>query len=481
MTEQRWDRRTARLRDRERDRLLREWLRAEVLPFSAFWAERLGAVEIARAADLESVPVADEDELAPAGGPGNPALLVLPSEEQFKRHIGRRELQAAARELRGTGAQGRQLVLFRRYKPVHVHEAGVARLLTVAYTRTDLDRLHLAGARLMEVLDVSVYDTFVNGVPMGPSLEFWGLYHAALATRMTAVHPRSAGCSPSAALARSFAVLPPTVLALPVAEAPALLTGLAREGIRAEQLRTVLAVGPPPTAAVRAEIAQAAARLGPADVRVQAVWAPSSARVLWGECRAREADPIEAAYGLHTYPDLEVLEVRDVFGGATVGEQTPGELLYTSMGWRGTVVVRAATGAWTGGLVSSRACPNCGRTVPRLSPEVVESAWQPRVATDDGLTHVDLRAAASALRPDRLEGLGVRDWSLRAVDGGLVLGLDVAGENRRNAVAELAHAVGEAVGVVPEVRLGASAAAARPQLGDAGPPAGQQASPGASG
>lgn len=369
MAELRWDYRPLRVRDRARDRLLVEWLDHEVRPFSAFWAQRLSGGRVRRAADLDRVPVAEEADLALAGGPGNPALLLLPTEDAFKRHARRTELLAAARELRGGGAQARRAVLFRRYKPVHVHEAGVARPLTVAYTRTDLDRLHLAGARLAEVLGLGAGDALVNAVPPGPFLRFWGLYHSALATRMTALHPRGEGRAPARTLAGALAVLPPTVIALPGEEALALLDGLAAEGARAERLRTVLWMGPPPDALTRHAVADAAARLGADDVRVQAVWAPESARALWGECRPPTADPPEAAYGLHTYPDLEYLEVRDA-AGSRAGETEPGELVLTTVGWRGTVLVRAATGTWTGGLSTRASCPNCRRTVPRLAPDV---------------------------------------------------------------------------------------------------------------
>jgi hypothetical protein len=459
---------------RDQRRLLGAWLADEVVPFSAYWGQRLAGVDVTAPDVLSRVPVTEEADVAGAGGPGNPALLLLPSEDAFKRHAGRGELLAAAREVGreagrgGGGVEARRAALFRRYKPVHVHEAGVAALLAVAYSRTDLDRLHLGGARLVEVLGLGADDALVNAVPAGPSVRFWGLYHAALAARMTALHPVTAGADPVAAVARALALLPATVLAAPAAQTLPLLGELAARGVRADRLRAVVTVGPPPPAALRAEIATAALELGANGVRVQAVWAPETARALWGECRPAAADPADAAYGLHTYPDFEIVEVRDVESGAGAEPRTPGELVYTSLGWRGTALVRLATGAWTGGLATGVPCPACGRTVPRLAPAAVDGAWQPRVETSDGRrARVDLRKAAPVLRRASLQRARVRDWSLRAVDGRLVLGLDVDGDDTRPAV-ELARAVGQAVGVVPDVVLGARAASARPQLGEAG-------------
>lgn len=470
MAEASWDRRSPQALSREQDRALAEWLGREVR-FSAFWRERIGGIDVGRVTDLRLVDVADEQTLATAGGPGNPALLLSPSEEEFKRHATRAELFAAAREVRRAGEDGRRIVLFRRYKPVHVHEAGVARVLAIAYSRTDLDRLHLAGARLCEVLGLGTDDTLVNGVPNGPTVRFWGLYHAALAARMTALHPRAEGTDPVVALARALALLPATVLALPVDEALGLVDGLVARGVRANRLRTILTVGAPPPVTAREMLVEGAERLGARKVRVQAVWAPESARALWGECRPPGADPAEATYGFHTYPDLEVLEVRDVADGRTLGVEQPGELVYTSLGWRGTALVRAATGTWTGGLAAGVPCPSCGRTVPRLSPALADAAWQPRVETDDGrAVRADLRRAAPILHGIGLDRIGVRDWSLRAVDGRLVLAVDVA-EELPGEVEELAHRLGDAVGALPEVRISPDLAARRPRIGEAGPPA----------
>lgn len=470
MTQTAWDRMAPARRDRDAGEVLRRWIDHDVRPFCPWWANRLEHLELRSLSDLRHVPILMEAEAAAAGGPGNPALLVLPTEDGFKRHADRGDLLRAARETGGGGAQARRAALFRRYKPVHVHEAGVAAVLAIAYTRTDLDRLHLAGARLVEVLGLGADDGLVNVVPAGPSIRFWGLYHAALAARMTALHPRTGTEGAAGAAMRGLAMLPATVLAVPVDEAVDLLIELRERRAPATELRTILTVGPPPQADHRVEIAEAAQRVAGREVRVQAVWAPECARTLWGEPRPATADPGDATYGLHTYPDLEALEVRDVEEDRMAEGHAPGELVYTSLGWRGTVAIRMATGSWTGGLVRDVPCPRTGRTVPRLAPAAVDGAWQPLV--DDGagrMVRVDLRSAPRALRAAGLDAR-VRDWSLRAVGGRLVLGLDLATDDREYA-ARLGRAVAAAVGAVPEVQLGERPAAARPRLGAAGPPA----------
>lgn len=462
-----WDRQALSAQSRNQGRLLAEWIDREVRPFSAYWGRRLEGRTIASRDDLRQLDVVTETAVAGAGGPGNPDLLLLPTEDGFKRHASRSEIMAAAKEVGAGGAQGRRLALFRRYKPVHVHEAGVAQVVAVAYTRSDLDRLHLAGARLVEVLGLGADDTLVSAVPAGPSLHFWGLYHAALATRMTAVHPRGAGQTPLRPVMRGLAMLPATVLAVPVGEAAQLLADLAEQGVHTPTLRTLLTVGPPPAPALRKVLSERLHTLAGTAVRVQAVWAPETSRALWAECRPPSADPDEATYGLHTYPDLGIVEVRDPATGAVVGEGVEGELVLTNLGWRGTALLRLATGAWTEGIVTATRCPSCGRTVPRVAPVAVEGAWQPRVRTRDGrFTRADLRAVFGVLTPDTLSRLSIRDWSLRAENDRLLLAID--GGTERDFLLQLADRVGEAVGADVQLRIDSRRAGARPQVGGAG-------------
>lgn len=321
----------------------------------------------------------------------------------------------------------------------------------------------------MEVLGLGADDAMVSAVPQSPSVRFWGLYHAALAARMTALHPRGAGDSVVRPVLRGLAMLPATVLAVPVGEATELLDGLSSRGVRLDGLRTLLTVGPPPSPPLRVALAQTAARLAGNPVRVQAVWAPEMSRSLWGECRPRSADPHEATYGLHTYPDLEVVEVRDVVDRTAAEDGSGGEVVLTSMGWRGTVLLRAATGSWSEGLSVQAPCPSCGRTVPRLAPAAADAAWQPRVRTTGGrFVRPDLRQCYRVLTPDTLSRLRIRDWALRPEADRLVFAVDAPPE--RELLWELSRKVGEAVGAEVQLRVDPRLAAARPQVGSAGVP-----------
>jgi phenylacetate-coenzyme A ligase PaaK-like adenylate-forming protein len=87
----------------------------------------------------------------------------------------------------------------------------------------------------------------------------------------------------------------------------------------------------------------------------------TEARMCWTEC------PHGDRTGFHTYPELSIFEVVDPADGRVLGEGETGELVYTGIDGRGSVVLRYRTGdVVEGGLVESEPCPGCRRRVPRI-------------------------------------------------------------------------------------------------------------------
>lgn len=386
-----WDRREPAERRRDLARAMGDWLPAATT-FSPYWADRAEDVtgkSGAALSDLDGLrrlaPVRERD-LIGLGGPGAPDLVLRPDEEQFMARARGGLVMAAARAIGAEGSQGKQRTLLTEYKPIHLHRGGADGDLGIAYTRSDLDRLHRCGARAASLLGLDAGNYLLSAVPAGPTLAFWGVYHLALGASMLAVHPRGAGARPTEVL-DALRLLPADVVAVPVDEAAELGTLAADLGAPCEDVATIVTVGPPPEDAVRRDIAGAWERATGGAVVVRALWAPPSARALWAECRG-------GTHGLHTYPDLEHLEVVDPVTGAPAEEG--GDLTATSLGWHGTALLRYRTGTRIGGLATGP-CPACGRTLPRLVGEVTPRAWQPRVDLGDEVARIDLRGAAAVL------------------------------------------------------------------------------------
>jgi phenylacetate-coenzyme A ligase PaaK-like adenylate-forming protein len=102
-------------------------------------------------------------------------------------------------------------------------------------------------------------------------------------------------------------------------------------------------------------------------VDVVATYGFTEAKLAWSECPFPVDD---SPSGYHLYPDLGIVEVVDPKTGIALPEGEPGELVYTPLEARGSVVLRYRTGdIIEGGLVYSP-CPHCGRVVPRLVGKV---------------------------------------------------------------------------------------------------------------
>ncbi|MBY8983111.1 MAG: hypothetical protein KGD57_09190, partial [Candidatus Lokiarchaeota archaeon] len=71
--------------------------------------------------------------------------------------------------------------------------------------------------------------------------------------------------------------------------------------------------------------------------------------------------------GYHTYPDLEFWYCINPKTGERVGPEEKGELVWTALGGRGTIVMNYRTGDIAEAGIRYEKCPYCGRNVPIIS------------------------------------------------------------------------------------------------------------------
>lgn len=389
-----------------RDRAIRAQVMGVVGVGSAYWRERFTALgldptTIAGAAELSRIPPVTERDVSPGGEPADFAALVVAPPERWAVHADGLALRRAlARRLIDRDAYRRAVAYDTR--PVSFLSAGLTVDYLLACTRGDLDLMARAGARLLAVLGVGAADTMLLAVPPGPSVGYRGLALAALAAGVPALTP---GADPGE-VAAYLAIAPASVLAAPADQLADLLDALS--GTDLSGLRLAVAVGVP-SAADRLAAEQALADAGAAPgARVLAVHAPSGARVLWAEC------PGQAA--LHTYPDLEVVEVCDPDTGEDYAGSGVGELVITQLGFRGSALLRWRTGDLVAGPVVGGPCPGCGRNVPRLPTDGMRAGGLAvTLGERSGGARVDLRMVTGVLAgwaglDDWALGLGRRGW-----------------------------------------------------------------------
>ena len=388
-----WDQRDLDEQSRVRDRLLAGWL-PTVVASAPYWrglAERLGitAADAHDLATLRRLPSVRAADLLVDGTSGASAV-VAPTEHQVKAHAPASTVRRMAAAIGRGGADGKRDVLRHDYQPLQLQRVGRDGAWWIASSRSDLDRMHRAGARTAAVAGLDPTDVVVSAVRCAPTLEHLGVAHLATGASITAAHPRTG--DDFGEVLDAIRALSPTVLAVAADEADRLAEALRAGRVSAAGLRRLPVVGPPPTtSAVRRWQGPSAVATG--SVGVRALWGPPGR----GRC-----GPNARRHGLHTYPDLEHLEVVDPFTGAPA--DADGDLTLTSLGWHGTALVRYRTGAWVDPL-TTEPCPSCGRTIP---PGRHDRAV--RLATalpgDGGDGIVDLRGIAAVLARQP----GVVDW-----------------------------------------------------------------------
>jgi uncharacterized membrane protein YgcG len=321
----------------EQRRLVRAAVAAEVLAFTPYWRDVIAETGLAppkAVADLQGLAPRPLDALGP------PDTLVLRPSPEAVRKSGPRPLRRRLRRARLRRGHAMRGILDPLYKPIHWI---IENETPVGCTEADLLRLAELGSRSLGLAGVTPGDAIVGLVPPGPSLSTWQL---ALGAREAGIP--LAGLAPDTSL-EAVAMLGPTVLAGRPSDLLRVLRGL-DETIRAD-ITTVMAVTRSPLAAKDRRALTAA--VGDQAAVVES-WSPPGVRALWTQCRGGE--------GVHTWPQAELVEVCGPDDNP-VAPGDEGQLVWTGLGWRGTVLVRLATGM-LGRLVEGT-CP-CGRTTPRI-------------------------------------------------------------------------------------------------------------------
>ena len=368
-------------------------------PFSPFWRERLKtlgttASKVATPEALATLAAVGERDVCADGTPSGAAALVLQAGESgWALHAdGPRLRKALASRLVRPGSY--RAVIEADTRPTSFVFAGLGLRWPVASTRSDLDIVARAGARLWQVLGLTSSDVLVCALPLAPTAALQALQLGATGAGSPALFPGDHADDVTA----SLQLVPATVLALASADAAHVLDDLDEAGAELGALTTVLLVGAP-SDAERADAASALTRAG-IRPKVLAVHVPDGHRLLWGECR-------QGGPGLHTYPDLELVQLVDPEtgeAGSVSGGRGPNEVVITQLGLRGSALLRWRT-ADLAERLETNACPACGRTVPRLVG-VHRRALVPDITLRSGRRGVDLRGISAALvgRAD------VTDW-----------------------------------------------------------------------
>ena len=345
---------------------LRRYLRTVVLPFSAHYGEMfrahgLNADSIRTLEDWQRVPFTTKtDLLSTAENPQRfKDFILVPDPKVLTRRPGtmwralsrgrvavKEEFESEFRPIFMTATTGRS-----------------AEPTAFLYTQRDLTHLATAGRRLAELCAIRREDRVLNTFPFAPHLAFWLAHYAGTAAGILTLSSGGGKVMGTDGTIRQLRKFKPDVLIGIPTFVYHLLHQAVAEGARCENLRRIVLGGEKVSDGLRQKLRDLAGELGAPAVSVVATYGFTEAKLAWVECPFPHDQP---SGGYHLHPDLGIMEVIDPQTGATLPPGQPGELVFTPLDARGSVVLRYRTGDFLDGGLTYEPCPHCGRSLPRL-------------------------------------------------------------------------------------------------------------------
>lgn len=345
---------------------LRHYLRTVVVPFSPHYRElfreqNLNTDSIRTLDDLQRLPFTKKTDLLPT--PEHP--------ERFKKFILTPDAKVLARQpktiLRAVlhGWKTVEAELSAEFRPVSMFftTGRSAEPLPFLLTRHDLGNLTSASRRLMEVCGAQPEFRMLNAFPFAPHLAFWFTYYAGVSFGVLTVSTGGGKVLGTEGNLRLIKKLNPDAIIGVPTFIYHLLQQAAEEKVSCKNLKRIVLGGEKTSDGLRRKLRDMAAGLGARNVDVLATYGFTESKLAWAECPfPHDQEP----GGYHLYPDLGIIEIVDPKTGRAVPSGQPGEIVFTPLDARGTVVLRYRTGDFIDGGLVYEPCPHCGRTMPRL-------------------------------------------------------------------------------------------------------------------
>ncbi len=361
-----WDSLDERSLRRLQLRKLRRFLGREVLPFSKHYRELFAehgikADDLREWSDLARLPFTSKrDLLGPKGEPmPTRDFVIAPDEDVLKRR-----LSTIARALVCGPTRAKQK-LADEYRPLLMTSTTGRSSDPVPffYTNHDLENLKTTGRRLMEICDSKAEYRHLNLFPYAPHLAFWQMHYAGLGFTTFCLSSGGGKVMGTEGNVRMLDKIKPDALIGMPTFIYHVLAEAVNAGLRVDTLKKVVLGGEKVPDGMRRKLRALCAELGSTSVDVMATYGFTEAKMAWPECPALDGGEPS---GYHLYPDLGIIEVIDPDSGQPVADGQPGEIVFTPLDSRGSMVIRYRTGDHiSGGLVFDR-CPYCGRQSPRL-------------------------------------------------------------------------------------------------------------------
>ncbi len=351
-------------------RALHRYLRDCVFPFSKHYGAvvrelGLSANDFRSVADLAKLPFVSKADLLPCSENPQRArdFILIPDPKVLAKRPA-----TIARAL----VRGRKRVqdeLGREWRPTFMTSTTGRSTEPVAflYTQQDVAVMGEAAARGIEMAGCTPDERLLNLFPYAPHLAYWMFYEAARRKNLFCLGTGGGKSMGTDGNLRVLKRLSPTVLAGMPTFIYHVLQQAVEEGAKIPGIHTLIFGGEKVAEGMRRKLHELCGQLGSPNPRIMATYGFTEAKMAWGEC----AHPVgEPSPGFHLYPDFGVIEIIDPETGEVQPDNHPGEIVWTPLVARGTVVLRYRTGDLSEQGITYEPCPCCGRTGPRLGGKI---------------------------------------------------------------------------------------------------------------
>ena len=345
---------------------LRRYLRDVVVPFSAHYRELfhqhgLVADSFRSLSHLERIPFTSKQDLIST--PEHPQrardFILIPEQEVLARRPST-VLKAIC-----LGRERVRRDFEREFRPIFMTSTTgrSADPIPFVYSQHDLELLSRGGRRIMEVAGAKPEFRLLNMFPYAPHLAFWLTHYAAAEFGVFSCGTGGGKVLGTDGNLRLIQKIKPDVLIGMPTFLYHVLQHAVEDGLRCETIKRLVLGGEKAAEGMRRKLRNLCAKIGSPEVEVVATYGFTEAKMAWTECPF----PVDGTpTGYHLSPDLGLFEVVDPRTGVAVPDGEPGELVYTPLDARGSVVLRYRTGDIIEGGLTYEPCPACGRQLPRL-------------------------------------------------------------------------------------------------------------------
>ncbi len=354
---------------------LYKFINEQLYPFSPYYRHlfdrhKINPRKIRALEDLRYIPFTSKKDLIPsdAGSERIKDFILQPDREKIRRAwpFSRLLRMAAVSALKGNQFLAEQMA--RQYRPIFITftTGTTARPVPFLYSAYDIENLYNSGQRMIELFQIKADDHLVNLFPYAPHLAFWQVVFGGLSAGVLVLSTGGGKVLSSEGNVNAILRMKPSVI-LGVPSYVYHIFRLAQEkGHDLKFVKRVILGASKVSLAFKTRLANLLSSMGAKDVSIFGTYGFTEARSAWAECPA----PPGVSSGYHLYPDKEIFEVVDPQTGDVKKEGEDGELVYTAIDGRGSVVIRFRTGDFVRGGITYEPCPYCRRTVPRISSDI---------------------------------------------------------------------------------------------------------------